>query len=276
MNQAYINGFVKRAAEYGLNHNQAIEILKQATVADNTHTLNINSKPAVQPTAPKPLVKTDPMRLSPLNAYGPKINIPPAPAPEHVPNNYLANQKPPTEQEIQGLADVPPSSMTPKDNWTQGLHDILAKRPPNQLRNIYVNKPTEGMDNSANMQRWQNTMNLRNATYEAIYPGYMEQTQPLPKDVKTDDPRVASMGHIKELAAHMNKYDPSWGDSFRIPIADEPVYESDDFGDFKSRLIQSDRDGINNNFKYYLKLRKSPQVMNSDALANNVNIPTGL
>jgi hypothetical protein len=29
--QAYINGFVKRAAEYGYTHNQAIEILKTAT-----------------------------------------------------------------------------------------------------------------------------------------------------------------------------------------------------------------------------------------------------
>jgi hypothetical protein len=28
--QAYINGFVKRASEYGLNHNEAIELLKEA------------------------------------------------------------------------------------------------------------------------------------------------------------------------------------------------------------------------------------------------------
>ena len=28
--QAYINGFVKRAAEYGLDQNQAVELLKQA------------------------------------------------------------------------------------------------------------------------------------------------------------------------------------------------------------------------------------------------------
>ena len=32
--QAYINGFVKRASEHGLNHNEAIDLLKQAIVAD--------------------------------------------------------------------------------------------------------------------------------------------------------------------------------------------------------------------------------------------------
>jgi hypothetical protein len=32
--QAYINGFVKKASEYGFNENEAIDILKQATVAD--------------------------------------------------------------------------------------------------------------------------------------------------------------------------------------------------------------------------------------------------
>ena len=32
--QAYIDGFVKRAAEYGLNENEALDILKQATAAD--------------------------------------------------------------------------------------------------------------------------------------------------------------------------------------------------------------------------------------------------
>jgi len=33
--QAYINGFIKRASEYGLNQYQAVELLKQATITDD-------------------------------------------------------------------------------------------------------------------------------------------------------------------------------------------------------------------------------------------------
>jgi len=32
--QAYINGFVKRASEYGFGYNEAVELLKSATAAD--------------------------------------------------------------------------------------------------------------------------------------------------------------------------------------------------------------------------------------------------
>jgi hypothetical protein len=36
MNEAFINGFVKRAADYGVSKNEAIEILKQATIPLNS------------------------------------------------------------------------------------------------------------------------------------------------------------------------------------------------------------------------------------------------
>ncbi len=276
--RAYINGFVKRANEYGYTSEQAITLLKQATVADNTHhTLNINSKPVVQPMAPKPVVKKDPMQPNPLAAYGPKINIPPVDPPEHVPmpNNWLNNQQPPTEHEIQSLADLPLSSMTPKDHWTQGLHDILAKRPATQLRNIYPNRSTEGMRNSTNMQTWQHAMNLEDGLLEARLPGYMDKNYPLGKDVKTDDPRLASMGHVKELAAHFNKYDSSWGDSFRIPIADEPVYESDNIGGLRSTFIKNNRDLTNTRFNGYIAQKARINAQNNPQ-TTNVNIPTGL
>ena len=40
--QAYINGFVKRAGEYGLTSNQAIELLKQSGIADAPALATIN------------------------------------------------------------------------------------------------------------------------------------------------------------------------------------------------------------------------------------------
>jgi hypothetical protein len=36
MNEAFINGFLKRAADYGVSKNEAIEILKQATIPLNS------------------------------------------------------------------------------------------------------------------------------------------------------------------------------------------------------------------------------------------------
>jgi len=43
--QAYINGFVKRAAEYGYNRQEALEIYKQATAADAPFPAKVHSKP---------------------------------------------------------------------------------------------------------------------------------------------------------------------------------------------------------------------------------------
>jgi len=43
--QAYINGFVKRANEYGFSYSEAIVMLKQATAADAPVPAKIHSKP---------------------------------------------------------------------------------------------------------------------------------------------------------------------------------------------------------------------------------------
>lgn len=43
--QAYIEGFVKRAAEYGFNEQEALNILKQATAADAPFPAKVHSKP---------------------------------------------------------------------------------------------------------------------------------------------------------------------------------------------------------------------------------------
>jgi hypothetical protein len=41
--QAYINGFVKRASEYGLTHNEAIELLKKASPKVSPEQMNTRS-----------------------------------------------------------------------------------------------------------------------------------------------------------------------------------------------------------------------------------------
>ena len=56
--QAYINGFVKRAAEYGLTQEQAISIYKQALVSP----VLMGKKPAMKPTVPtKPIAPKKPI-----------------------------------------------------------------------------------------------------------------------------------------------------------------------------------------------------------------------
>jgi hypothetical protein len=50
--QAYINGFVKRASEYGLNQNEAIELLKQS--ADAPPVVNTGTATSTPPAAPAP------------------------------------------------------------------------------------------------------------------------------------------------------------------------------------------------------------------------------
>ena len=51
--QAYIEGFVKRAGEYGYSRNEAMQFLKQATAADAPNPAAIHSKP-INITSPTP------------------------------------------------------------------------------------------------------------------------------------------------------------------------------------------------------------------------------
>lgn len=56
--QAYINGLVKRAAEYGLTQEQAISIYKQALVSPEL----MGKKTAMKPTVPtKPIAPKKPI-----------------------------------------------------------------------------------------------------------------------------------------------------------------------------------------------------------------------
>jgi hypothetical protein len=54
--QAYIEGFVKRAAEYGLSQNEAIELLKSSGVVDQDAVVQPGQKSYTAPAGP---VRTD-------------------------------------------------------------------------------------------------------------------------------------------------------------------------------------------------------------------------
>lgn len=94
--QAYINGFVKRANEYGLNTSEALHILKQASpetlaMSPGALTAAQAGRGPVHPVAPAPPVGVS--AISPQMAKKLRIPVPPAQqpapavAPEH--NNDL-------------------------------------------------------------------------------------------------------------------------------------------------------------------------------------------
>jgi len=69
--QAYINGFVKRANQYGLTSEEAFELFKRATAADAPMPAKIHSKPVLNsPTTPmvNPPVRQLGMSNNALNA----------------------------------------------------------------------------------------------------------------------------------------------------------------------------------------------------------------
>ena len=118
--QAYIEGFVKRAAEYGLNSNEAVDLLNK--IADNK--LNTYSLPQENPPTPldiplKKLVSNPAPRLSfdtpqqKLTYSLPQEN---PPTPLDIPlKNLVSNPAPrlsfDTPQNIIPGAKLPPSSI---------------------------------------------------------------------------------------------------------------------------------------------------------------------
>jgi hypothetical protein len=53
--QAYIEGFVKRASEYGFSYNEAISLLKQATLVGDQSKLDVNHNGKIEATDLKAL-----------------------------------------------------------------------------------------------------------------------------------------------------------------------------------------------------------------------------
>ena len=96
--QAYINGFVKRAADYGYSEAEAVGMLKQA----NMQTTQPKQDPMVIPRAP-----------------GAPSHIPP-----YKPTYHPPAQAEPISPEINEQLTGPEmlSGMTPKNKWEQGLH----------------------------------------------------------------------------------------------------------------------------------------------------------
>lgn len=82
--QAYINGFVKRASEYGLNHNEAISLLKSAL--DPAHRNGLGAALST-PAKGKPQQFMGPTnqgyeRMHPADRASLRLPTPPAPLPE--------------------------------------------------------------------------------------------------------------------------------------------------------------------------------------------------
>lgn len=242
--QAFINGFVKRASEYGYSEAEAVNILKLANTRSN-------------PPAQDPMViPTVPGTSSHIPAYTPKYN----PSAKVDPISPEINEQ---------LTSIPLSGMTPKNRWEQGLHDIMAKKPVFNTRGDVGAYPsglaptTVGManDHIDTLQRatdalrypmlypqinspgynkpaaaptilgrvksffspTQNTSNNSIAGYDpGTEQGYVPPAKPLRQQKNPGgfayDPVGVRNNHISEISQHLNKYDPSWGSSFRIPV----------------------------------------------------------
>jgi hypothetical protein len=197
--QAYIEGFIKRASEYGYSRAESINIFKEANMQTMTP-------------------KQDPMV------------IPPTPgAPPHIPP-YKPKYNPPVQPETispeinEQLTGVSPSSMTPKNKWEQGLHDVMAKkpalaaktfmgRPPTQLdiAHGHADDITKAIDRNTSEYR----KNLGYIPYaergiKGVYNSLVNRINP-----PAPDPNAA---HISRIQEHFKQYDPNWGDKFRLPL----------------------------------------------------------
>lgn len=202
--QAYIEGFVKRAVEYGLNKNEAIKILKQANA------LNI---------APK----QDPMVIAPTP--GAPSHIPP-----YQPKYHEPVQIDPISPEInEQLTGVSPSSMTPKNHWEAQLSEIMAKKPVLAAQKVLANAggPTQldiannhaddiynAIQKNIDYYRKQSTGGIK-----GIFNRLANKIRP-----PTPDPNI---GYVDRIQNHFKKYDPSWGDDIRLPLPKNPAGNQD-------------------------------------------------
>lgn len=200
--QAYVEGFVKRAAEYGFSKNEAVKILKQANA------LNI---------APK----QDPMVIAPTPG-----------APSHLPpvkTTYDYPQQPSVTPEVNNqLTSLPLSNMTPKDKWVQGLGEIMGQKPvlatnktisaeggPSQFDIAHdhiqdVHKAITGNINEYLKNRGLAPIGQAGGI-RGFFKGISNKINPPPNQL-----------HIDKLKEHFKQYDPTWGNNFRLPLPNNP------------------------------------------------------
>jgi hypothetical protein len=274
--QAYINGFVKRAAAHGFSEAEAVNILKLA---------NTRSRTPAQ----------DPMVIPPTPGA-------PAHIPAYTPKYNSSTKVDPISPEInKQLTSIPLSGMTPKNRWEQGLHDIMAKKPvfntdgdvggystglaptPVDMANDHI----DTLQRAANATRhptmypeinspgynksttaptilgsvksfFSPPQNIRNKSPASYNPGteqgYVTPAKPLwqPKNPGgfEYDPVGVRNNHISEISQHLNKYDPSWGSSFRIPVQrhDDAMHNEDIRARFRGEELDRNKKQFNNSW----------------------------
>ena len=206
--RAYIEGFVKRASEYGFSKNEAVKILKQANA------LNI---------APK----QDPMIIAPTPG-----------APSHLPPvkpTYDYPQQPSVTPEVNNqLTSLPLSNMTPKDKWVQGLGEIMGQKPALAANKINASAGGPSQFDIAddhakdvykaitgNLNEYRKNIGAspigQPGGIKGFFKGISNKINPPPNQL-----------HIDKLKEHFKQYDPSWGNNFRLPLPDNPAGAGDD------------------------------------------------
>ena len=241
--QAYINGFVKRAAEYGYSEDEAVNILKRA---------NTQNMPP----------KQDPMVVPPTPGAPPHI-------PAYQPKQHEPVQIDPISPEInKQLTGVSPSSMTPKNHWEQGLHDLMAKKPALAAEKFIS---TEGGPTQLDIAR-SHSDDIYKATRRNIVE-YQKKNAPPPGErgirgvfnnivnrIRPPAPAPApapapepNEAHINSLQNHFKQYNPSWGDDIRLPLPKNPA------GDTLSGLYQSNINNFIPSSVHYMNYLKNRQ-----------------
>jgi len=254
--QAYINGFVKRASQYGFNQDEALYILKRA-----------NTQGIKNPIKPDPMWESGKAPTTTQTAAAPKITaakqnnaVQPSadPAPTSMPSRAsMMTQTPETVAQNREIANIPLSGMTPKNQWESQLHKIMAQKPVFNVGDNENNfrggiRPDSTIDDLAAKNApypiemaGDHMNNLVRALMSDGTPAkYMHHFPDSPQNgetprsaflpytiqgIKANDPRGIKIDHVNEIHNHLKKYDPTWGPDFRIPVEkhDMPEEESD-------------------------------------------------
>ena len=190
--QAYINGFVKRAAEYGYSEDEAVDLWKGA----NAQNVVAQQDPMWSANPPKQQnFNTAPATQSP--SVAPVSSAP----------TYTASQ-----EDLNILKNTPLTNMTPKDKWVQGLGDIMSKKPVFGFDSPYLNVQQLAPDSTV----------MASDHFKDLAGASHYRNKPLPRPEKYDFNQSQKYLYNKTLKEHMNKYDTKWGKSFRPPIQNIP------------------------------------------------------
>jgi hypothetical protein len=238
--QAYINGFVKRAADYGYSETEAITLWKRA----NTQ----NAAAQQDPMWPANSVKQQ--NFNPAPTVQSSSVAPVSGAPGYTPSN----------KDLSILKNAPLTNMTPKDKWVQGLGDIMGKKPAFGFDPKFKDDKEMPAPDSTDMatghvkdldlvSRYPNKPLLRPQKYNGrnLVNAYSE-------DINSPDfPASQNYLYKKTLKEHMNKYNPKWGKSFRPPIQDIPAatpgeIENDPISASKKNSLETNRRIFNSTF----------------------------